>query len=51
MNRSLIRIAFSLLLCALLFCGTSCALFRKGSRTPVKTLMVTGNFVQPRLLT
>ena len=39
-----------LLLCSMMLGGTSCTLFRKSSRARVKTLVVTGNFLQPRLL-
>lgn len=51
MRNSIARSAAALFLCAVLAAGmTSCTLFRKSSRTRVKTLLVTGNYLQSRLL-
>lgn len=49
MKKLLSHLALPSLLCLLLM-GTSCALFRKTSRARVKTLIITGNYMEPRIL-
>lgn len=44
------RLTLALALCVALFLTASCSLFRKSSRARVNTLIVTGNYMKPRLL-
>jgi len=50
LKKSLFSVALAISCAAMLLCTTSCSLFQKGSRARVNTLMVSGNFLQPRLL-
>lgn len=50
MNKLFTRLAIVAALCTLLVAGSSCSLFKKGSRARVNTLLVTGNYLKPRLL-
>ena len=50
MKKNLLALSVALCCAALLLCTTGCSLFRKGSRARVNTLMVSGNYMQPRLL-
>ena len=50
MKKFLSRLSVVALLCVVIATTVSCNLFRKTSRAQVKTLMVTGNYMKPRLL-
>ncbi len=50
MKKILSSLTIVALLCAVLTTTASCNIFRKTSRARVKTLMVTGNYMKPRLL-
>ena len=50
LKKSLFTVALAVSCAAMLLCTTGCSLFKKGSRARVNTLMVSGNYLQPRLL-
>ena len=50
LKKNLLILSVALCCAALFLCTTGCSLFRKGSRARVNTLMVSGNYMQPRLL-
>lgn len=50
MKKFLSSLALVAIFCTLLTTSVSCSLFRKTSLARVKTLMITGNYVKPRLL-
>lgn len=50
LKKAIFAVSVSLCCASLLLCTTGCAAFRKGSRARVNTLLVTGNYLQPRMI-
>ena len=55
MSKKSVFLALASVVCLALFLTTSCAtlkdkITKRDSRTPIKTVMVTGNFTEPRLI-